>query len=31
VIVVNAADRGFEDEGVGAANFALFRKIAAGL
>jgi len=31
VIAVNAADRGFEDEGVGAANFALFRKIAAGL
>jgi len=31
VIAVNAADRGFEDDGVGAANFALFRKIAAGL
>lgn len=31
VIVVNAADRAFEDEGVTAANFTLFRKIAAGL
>ena len=31
VIAVNAADRRFEDDGVGAANFALFRKIAAGL
>lgn len=31
VIVVTAADRGFDAEGVGAANFALFRKIAAGL
>lgn len=31
VIAVNAADRKFEEEGVGATNFALFRKIAAGL
>ena len=31
VIVVNAADRGFEDPGVGDANLALFRKIAASL
>lgn len=31
VIAVNAADRGFEDDGVAAANIALFRKIAAGL
>lgn len=31
VIAVNAADRRFEDDGVGAANSALFRKIAAGL
>lgn len=31
VIVVNSADRAFEDEGVTAANIAFFRKIAAGL
>lgn len=31
VIAVNAADRKFEEDGVGTANFALFRKIAAGL
>lgn len=31
VIVATAADRGFEEPGVGAANIAMFRKIAAGL
>ncbi len=31
VIVVNAADRSFEDAGVHDANIALFRKIAASL
>lgn len=31
VIVATAADRGFEEPGVGAGNIAVFRKIAAGL
>ncbi|WP_235933040.1 serine hydrolase domain-containing protein [Paragemmobacter ruber] len=31
VIAVNAADRGFEEEGVAAGNIALFRRIADGL
>lgn len=31
VIVVNGADRAFQDPGVTAANIAFFRKIAAGL
>ena len=31
VIVATAADRGFEEPGVGAGNIAMFRKIAAGL